>query len=253
MKRIKSLNGYQKGVLIFTLAIALIFSVIYPCTLLRNGYPYRGKILVPAQVNGNTVYSGRIDGEEVRFVVSDHNTLHFQCGDSSYGPFTVEEDPSAIKDDDELADYRKGVVVREGDEILFRGGVMEFEDGFWFYLEDGTSVVKTTHSADDGEIQDENGDPVEKWKPTIDTIYDLLNGPELVHRGEGKYWFYGIIICLINVVGLLFADEIYYINISFMVRNAEIAEPSGWEIGFRYFAWTALAICALAIFVTGLL
>ena len=74
-----------------------------------------------------------------------------------------------------------------------------------------------------------------------------------MHRGEGKYWFYGIIICLINVVGLLFADEIYYIKMSFMVRNAEIAKPSGWEIGFRYFVWTALAICALAIFVTGLL
>lgn len=33
MEKIKSLNRYQKGVLIFMIAMALVFAVIYPMTI----------------------------------------------------------------------------------------------------------------------------------------------------------------------------------------------------------------------------
>ena len=62
MGKIKSLNGYQKGILIFMIAMALIFAVIYPKIISRVGYRYNDAILVPTQENGNTVYSGKIKG-----------------------------------------------------------------------------------------------------------------------------------------------------------------------------------------------
>ena len=46
MDKIKSLNNYQKGILAFMIAMALIFAVIYPKTISKVGYSYNDAILV---------------------------------------------------------------------------------------------------------------------------------------------------------------------------------------------------------------
>ena len=51
MDKIKSLNNYQKGILVFMIAMALIFAVIYPKTLSKVGYNYNDAILVPIVEN----------------------------------------------------------------------------------------------------------------------------------------------------------------------------------------------------------
>lgn len=63
MERIKKLNSYQKVDLIVMVAMAIIFAVIYPKTISRNGYRYNDEILVLKEQDGNTVYSGKIQGE----------------------------------------------------------------------------------------------------------------------------------------------------------------------------------------------
>ena len=64
MEKIKSLNRYQKGVLIFMIAMALVFAVIYPMTISQVGFEYKNTILVPSQEDGSTVYSGKIQGKQ---------------------------------------------------------------------------------------------------------------------------------------------------------------------------------------------
>lgn len=90
-------------------------------------------ILVVSQENGSTVYSGRINGEKARFTVSEDKSVMFTCGDKSYGPFTVIEDPTAVPDVAEAEDLI-GIELREGDELLFRGGVLECSNGMSFLL-----------------------------------------------------------------------------------------------------------------------
>ena len=85
MDKIKSLNNYQKGILAFMIAMALIFAVIYPKTISKVGYSYNDAILVQTGENGNTVYSGKIKGEQAEFIVSDDHTVAFQYGDKNYG------------------------------------------------------------------------------------------------------------------------------------------------------------------------
>ena len=123
MGKIKSLNNYQKGVLIFMIAMALIFAVIYPMTISRVGYRYNDAILVPTQENGKTTYIGKIQGEQAQFIVAEDKSIVFQCGDKFYGTYTMKEDPTAIPQDEELAEEMTGVEIRNGDELLFRGGV----------------------------------------------------------------------------------------------------------------------------------
>lgn len=51
---------------------------------------------------------------------------------------------------------------------------------------------------------------------------------------------------------MLFADELFRWNASFLIRNAEDAEPSDWEIAGRYITWTVLPVMAAVIFILGL-
>ena len=50
----------------------------------------------------------------------------------------MKEDPTAIPKDGELAEEMTGVEIRNGDKLLFRGGVWDAGDFYWLYNEDGT-------------------------------------------------------------------------------------------------------------------
>ena len=58
MEKLKSLNIYQKGVLIFMTVLALVFAVVYAIRVSRVGFEYKGTILVSHQENGSKIYSG---------------------------------------------------------------------------------------------------------------------------------------------------------------------------------------------------
>ena len=254
MEKIKSLNRYQKGILIFMIAMACAFAVIYPKTISKVGFEYNDKILVPSEENGCTVYAGKISGEAARFIVSADKVVEFWYGEKFYGPYTAKEDPSAIPKDEQISDRMVGVELREGDEIMFRGGVLDAGDFYFLYNEDGTiDNIGISYVAGDGIERDENGNPIDKMKPKAETILSLMNGPELTHKGDMQAWFYAVFICVINAISIIFADELFRFNLAFQIRNADRAEPSEWEIAGRYISWIILAVMALAIFVMGLL
>ena len=254
MEKIKSLNRYQKGILIFMIAMACAFAVIYPKTISKVGFEYHDKILVPIEESGSTVYAGKINGETARFIVSADKVVEFHHGEKVYGPYTAKEDPSAIPKDEHISEMMVGVELREGDEIIFRGGVLDAGDFYFLYNEDGSiENISISYVAGDGIERDENGNPIDKMKPTAETILGLMNGPELTHKGDMQAWFYAVFICALNAICIIFADELFRFNLAFQIRNADRAEPSEWEIAGRYISWTILAVMALAIFVMGLL
>ncbi len=254
MERIKNLNLYQKSLLILMLVMALIFSVLYPVTIARVGYEYKDAILVPSQENGSTVYSGKLKGKQACFTVTEDNTVLFQYGEKAYGPYSAKEDPTAIPKDSEMAEYMTGVELLEGDKVLFRGGVRDMGDFYWIQNEDGTgnNMVVITYGDSNGIERDENGNIVDPFAPSVSEILELMNGPALTHKGVGFAWFGAVFICLINAISVLFADELFRWSLSFRVWNADRIEPSDWELARRYISWTALAVMALVIFITGL-
>ena len=253
MEKIKSLNCYQKGVLIFMITMALVFAVIYPMTISQVGFEYKDTILVPSQENGSTVYSGKIQGQQAHFMVSEDKTIVFQYGDKTYGPYTVKEDPTAIPKDEEMQEYMTGVELRQGEDILFRGGVLEIGDFYWLYNEEGTlDNFGFSYVTSDGIERDENGNVIDPIEPSASTILELMNDPELTHKGEWFAWFGAVFICVLNALFILFADELFRWNLAFQIRNVDNAEPSDWEIAGRYIGWTVLTITALVLFIMGL-
>jgi len=251
MQRIKDLNYYQKALLIVMAVMALVFAILYPKTISRVGYQYNNTILILTQENGNTLYSGKLKGKEACFTVSD-NTVLFQYGDKTYGPYTIKEDPTAIPKDHAMKPGMTGIEVLEGDTVYFRGGVLDTGAYYIFYNADGTMEFDSYYIREDGVARDTDGNPVDRMRPTVSTIYDLINNPELTHKGKGIAWFGAVFISILNVVSILFADELFRFSLSFSVRNADTAEPTEWEMSSRYIGWTVITIGAFVIYITGL-
>ena len=250
MERIKCLNYYQKGLLLLMTAMMLVFAVLYPVTISRVGFQYKGTILVPSQENGNTVYSGKIQGKQAHFTVSEDKSVVFQYGKKIYEPYTIKEDATAIPKNEEMAEYMMGVELRQGEDILFRGGVLDTGNFYWLYSEDGTlDNVAISYVGSDGIERDKNGNIIDPVEPSASTILELMNNPELKHKGK---WFVAVFICVLNAVSILFADELFRWNLAFQIRNVDHAEPSDLEIAGRYIGWTVISIMALVIFIMGL-
>lgn len=254
MEKIRSLNRFQKGILICMIAMILIFAVSYLKTIARVGYRYNDAILVPTQENADTLYSGSIDGQQACFRVSDQDTVVFEYGTKTYGPYTVREDPSAVPKNNEMSEGMTGIEVREGDDILFRGGILDLGHSTWLYNEDGTSNggVGFSYMVGDGIERDANGNPIDRMKLSVATLYELVNAPKLTHDGEGYFWFVAVFICILNAVSVLFADELFRWGLAFKIRDAELAEPSDLEITGRYIGWIGVTILALVVFIMGL-
>ena len=243
LDRIKELGRYQKILLLLMAVMILAFTVIYPIVTALSGFLYEDTILVPAEEDGGTVYSGKIRGTAATFTVSADKTVIFQYGNTVYGPYTVKEDPTAIPKDSDLQTQMTGIELRCGGEIVFRGGVVNSGDWRMLYNEDGSFDLlrSITATMSDGTME-----------PSVSTILDLTDGPALTHKGTWLGWFGGVLICVITALAMLFADELFHWNASFLVRNAEEAEPSDWEIAGRYITWTALPVMAAVIFILGL-
>lgn len=250
MDRIKRLERYQKIILLLLAVMALVFTAVYAVTIGREGFAYKGVILVPSQENGNTVYSGKINGEQACFTVYADKTVAFQYGEKAFGPYTVKEDPSAIPK--ELAvkfDEKEpltGVELRRKGEIYFRGGVGRLGDSRVIFNEDKS--VETLEMINFTEEIMGN----DMMEPSVPVLLDLMAGPELTHKGDWSAWFGGMVTCILTAVSILYADELFRWNLSFQIRNAKQAEPSEWEMVSRYLSWIVLSAAALAVFAIGL-
>ena len=253
MARIRQLDWYQRGILILLLALALVFAVMYRVRIARVGFLYQDKIFVPSEENGVTVYSGKISGEPAQFTVSEDKAVSFHCGEKTYGPYTVTEDPTALPEVEIEREGMTGVEVREGEKLVFRGGFWRSGEDYWLRNEDGDmELFKIFYTTDDGVRRDANGNAVDPLEPALCDILRLVYGPELTHKGSWLAWFGAVFISLLNAGSILYADELFRWDLSFQIQNAETAVPSEWEMMKRYLSWTALTIMLLVIYIVGL-
>ena len=256
MERFKALDIVQKGILLLVAAMVLIFSAIYPFVLSREGFLYQDTILVPSQENGDTRYTGKLGGEAAVFTVSADGSIRFTLGETAYGPYLVREDPTAVSEDMEMAEWMTGLEILRGEELLFRGGMIQMDDGsYWLFDEAGelrSYDVSVTSGDGTVTLYDENGQKIDPMAPSLTTIVMLHDGPELTHKGVGLGWFFGVLLCALTAVTILYADELFRWQLSFRIRETDRAEPSDWELAGRYLEWILFPILAFGTFLMGL-
>ena len=120
MKTFRELDVYPRILLIVMLVMLLAFSIAYPLTISRVGYQYRGTVLVPQVQENQTVYSGKVNGQKAAFTVTSDGIITYQWGDTTYGPYTLREDPSALPSNAGTGAQAKGVELYKGEKLLFR-------------------------------------------------------------------------------------------------------------------------------------
>ena len=256
MERIKSLGIYQKVILVLLILLVIAFSIIYPIRLGKLGLEYNESILVPSEENGNTIYSGKIQGVPASFTIFPDKTVVFKYGEKIYGPYYIKEDPSAIaKDIPTSFPYTEniGFELYCGDEMIFRGCKVIVGSSFLLFDETGRGAIDIKIVPEYGTIAtDENGNEIDQMEPTVSDILKIMDGPELTHKGHGIVWFGGVVICVVTALSILFADELFRWHISFRVADPDNVEPADWEIISRYISWTLLPILAAIVFIMGL-
>lgn len=253
MEKIKQLGKYQKFILVVISCMVIVFTILYAIAISREGFAYQDAILVPYQDNGNTIYSGKIQGKQASFIVSKDKIVEFHYGDKGYGPYTAKEDATAIPKDSNMKQGLTGIELCCDGKVFFRGGVMRIQDYLWLCNEDGSTanidiIVTSSH----GIKKDEKGNIIDPMEPSAATILDLMAGPKLSHKGEWIIWLVGVFICFMTAITIIFPDELFRWHLAFQVRDVESVEPSDWEIVSRYISWTLLPIVVFAFFIWGL-
>ena len=256
MERWNNLDWYQKGILLILAALFILFSVLYGVSSSRVGYRYMDTIFLSGEENGNTVYTATVEGQPCRFVVTPDETVTFQCGSKVYGPYTAIEDPTAIPQDHSMRDGMTGLEVREGNDVIFRGGAIEMDvDGFRLLLigEDGGlgSFTVTVYTSS-GVMMDADGNIVDPMEPSVTTVLELMHGPELESKALWAAWFAGAFVSVMTAISILFADELFRWKLQFRVRDVDRIEPSDLELAGRYIGWTLLTVGALIMYIGGL-
>lgn len=253
MNGIKSLRMPQKIILLILAAMVVVFSILYPITIRREGYEYLDSILVQKESGGNTVYSGKIRGRDAEFTVTPDKTVVFRYGDATYGPYTVREDPTAIPKENPLgtsAEYKAtGLVIQRKGETIFRGCSIEYGSHTIYFNEDGSSVFNFRPIPEPGSGVIYDTDILE---PSILDILELTDGPQLTHKGNGLLFFFGVVICALTALSVIFADELFRWNLRYVIVDADNAEPTGWVYTSRYISWVILIAAALVLFIGGL-
>ncbi len=249
MERIKNLSRTQKVLMIIIVVMIIAFSIIYPIIMSIKGIEFRDDFLTRKEGQGNVTYTD----ENTSITVYDDQRIEFKCyhrftgdeyRDITYGPYSWTEDPSAIPAGTEdgilSSDDYIGVKIMDGDKVYFRGAVSK--EGYMVYNADGTMGKDF-----DVLLGDYYANP-----PDIYEIVKFITGPQTTNRGNIVLYIFGIIICIIAVVCMLFPDELFRLAMWPRVRNLDDVEPSDWELAVRVVEWYVLTIGAFAVFVIGL-
>jgi hypothetical protein len=151
-----------------------------------------------------------------------------------------------------LAGSMTGIEVRENGKILFRGGVLDLTGTRLLYREDGRTIFNITVNTGTGTLIDSDGNVVDPIEPSVHTILELLEGPELEKKGHFGVWFLGLFLSGITVFHMFFADELFHLRLSFRVVDPYGLEPSDWEIFGRYASWTVITVMIFVFYILGL-
>ena len=253
MSQWSTLTRFQRVLLIALTALLAVFTVVYPVLSRRKGIQYRDALLLWSAQGENDVYAGRVDGARTVFTVAPDGTIQYRRGDTDYGPYTVALDPSAVPRDSDMADVLTGVEVRDGADILFRGGW--YNSSFPLLVDENGAMEPlfslSVHTSS-GKVYGPDGQTLApSYEPTASFLLQLALEPPLTHRGELYAYFTGTLLAVVGIVSILFADRLFRWDLRFRIRDPEGAEPSEWEIFTRYLGWIVCTAGTLIVYLMG--
>lgn len=185
--------------------------------------------VVDWQGHACTAYAGKVNGEEVRYLITPEDAVIFTKG-SRQTVYVLHPDPDYQPREETFRDM-KGIEVRRDDTPIFRGGYAL--NGERLFVENGA-----------GDWVIANGTILHGTKAEQEAarILRLVYAPERVQRGDGEGLLYCLLFGGMGLAAIFFADELFYFSIMFTVKDPEYAEPSDWELAGRMVGQICLTI-----------
>ncbi len=248
----ETVTWYRRILLIAQLLMVLGFAVALSVVRGRPGFAYGDAVLLPHAEGEDTVYAGRVDGEQAAFTVSPGGRVSFTWGEYDYGPYEIVEDLAAVP---EGYGWTRGIEIREGDQVLFRGGYAG-DPYAPLYREDGSILMgldtyitindggtEWAYSTD-GELLTEEG----LHAPGPAVLARLVLDPEL-HR-QGSVWIFLLVTMMtgINMYCISFPMKVFRRNLRYTIQNWETAEPSDSYQFLVHASWLILAVLECVLY-----
>lgn len=237
-ERWQELTKVQKGTLLVLAVLAVVFAVVYAINVPKLGMAYNGSFFLLTENGPERTYTGHNEGADAVFTVLE-DTVTSRWGEETH-TYTVKKDLTAVPKEWRGGSVQ-GVEVWEGDTRLFRGGWDSHYE--LLYREDGELENLITIRT--------NFDPPMR-EPAVGLVLYLWNGPELVHKADGFFYFLGLFLAVLGTLGLFFADELFRWHMAWRVRDPYGAEPSDWELLGRTVSGIVMTLGALFIWGAGL-
>lgn len=250
-KKWEKLSRLQKVLLAVMGVMILGFGAATIFVSTQTGMTYQGTLLVLKEEDGTRCYTGRWDGKRIQFTVTPDRTVDCRWGDETYGPYQVVDDPTASPPADgenyHFSDKLPGIEIRQGDEVIFRGGYvnrmnmyMELlkEDGDWeeSMVDILFSAGSKVYNAEGRELGDR-----ELHQPSLSSIVRVAMGPELTHRGNFGLYLLVTLLAVFNIFQICCPDLMFRWSIMWHVSNPDAAEPSEWYLFSARASWIVLA------------
>ena len=229
----------EKALLLALPGMTVLFLALYLILSRMPGVEYCGALLLRHTEGETVTYSGKARGQRVEFQVSEDGAVTYLVDGRARGPYTVVPDQSAAPDD-----FLTGGEVRLGEEVLFRGGWLLQED--FPYLEDETGVPQFDLS-----ITVTGEEKTLPRDPSASFLIQLVLEPDLRHRGQWQPYALGLLLSLITVFLILYADKLFRHRLGWHIRNPELAEPTDWELFTRKLSWGLFSGMALVLYIIG--
>jgi len=239
-------------VILFHAALMLLFILLY-ATLGRQYVVRHEDELFRYRKEGDTLtYTGKLNGKEAVLTMLPDGSLECLLDGVRYGPYTVTEDPSAVPEASDVPSrVLTGIEVREGDEVLFRGGFY----GTGILLFYNSNGERYTLPSQEMLVSNDMYGTVyssELIEPSLRTVLRFTIAPDPVYRGTVGFLLLGLFCSLACILSTFFAEELFRHNLRFSIKNAENAEPSDWELMSRWISWIVFTAVALAFYIGGL-
>lgn len=118
----RSMNGFRRMILVVLALMLVGFGAAMAAAQTRLPFISDGEGRLTPKAEGETlVYSGQLDGGQVRLTVRPDGTAEYQWETLTYGPYQLEGSPEAPVSSALVGPNARGVTIRQGDRILFWG------------------------------------------------------------------------------------------------------------------------------------
>lgn len=268
-----AMTPYRQVMLVATVGVALLFTVLYLIIGTQPGVEYgsgffRLETQGEAKVytgfahewrNGNTIF-GSNEGVEMVYAVTETPegyTVECQRGGRYFGPYQVTEYPllefplsEEAKALAQLPFPLEGILeiknVATG-ELLFRGG-------YWLQTGHAFLFDENAEAGEGGSISDYAPPYPEEGPSPYEIVHFTLGaGENLTRRGNVTYFALALLFAVLNVVFILYAEELFTWSMSFRVAEPERVEPSEWELMTRQVSWAVCLIFEVIFFFVAIL